>query len=57
MDLFIYELDEIVFEDNYMKDMEISFKFDLICFIILGDYKGELKMGIKYCIREKDRDS
>lgn len=57
MDLLIYEVDEISFEDNYMKDIEISIKFDVVCFINFGGYIGELKIGLKYWSWEKDCNS
>lgn len=57
MDLSLYDLDEISFEDNYTKDVESSAKIDLSRKITLGKYDGEIKFGSKYRSREKDRDS
>ncbi|OFC72640.1 TonB-dependent receptor [Alteromonas confluentis] len=57
MDLSLYDLDEISYEDNYTKDVEKSAKIDFIRSVQLGDYAGEFKFGSKYRSREKDRDS
>lgn len=53
MQLANYDLDEISFEDNYMKDTETSAKIDFVRGITLGDYQGEFKFGSKYRSREK----
>ena len=56
-DISQYETDEISFEDNYAKDTDTSFKFDLSRDITLGNYPGQIKLGGKYRSREKRRDS
>ena len=52
-----YELDEIVVENNFVEDEEVSFSLNIARRMDLGSNSGELKFGGKVRQRDKDRDS
>ncbi|MCY7296311.1 TonB-dependent receptor [Alteromonas sp. a30] len=55
-DLGNFELDEIVHENNFSQDEELSVKFDLSRDFVWNNYNGEVKFGAKWRDREKLND-
>ncbi|WP_193161799.1 TonB-dependent receptor, partial [Microbulbifer hainanensis] len=51
-----YELDEIVIEDNFTEDEEVSFRIDIHRELQVGGNPSELKFGLQQRTREKTGD-
>lgn len=56
LDAANYELDEIVIEDNFTEDEEVSFRIDIRRDIRLAGNESELKFGLQQRNREKNGD-
>ncbi len=52
----LFELSEVVLEDNYTEDEIYTYKFDITREMEFGDYPGYLKFGGKITNREKTDD-
>ncbi len=55
-DLSNFEMDEIVNENNFTEDEEVSFKLDITKDFVWNNYNGQFKFGGKYRTREKFND-
>jgi TonB-dependent receptor len=52
-----YEFDELVIENNLTTDQSLTGKIDLSYPYVLASYRGELKSGIQYRRKMKDREN
>lgn len=55
-DLSKFELDELVFENNYTEDKEFSLKLDITREFVWNNHNGEFKFGAKMRNRDKRND-